>query len=107
MTTALTNNGKTETVLVQRRRTVWDVLGSNGHTDFAECPGSIAFAVQFPQSYVDKKEGNRRRALPPTFEASFYQLPVLTATCAYTLRVTVTRMKKRRSLIRTGERAKV
>ncbi|KAI5889396.1 uncharacterized protein SCHCODRAFT_01157792 [Schizophyllum commune H4-8] len=113
MTTALTNNGRTETVLVQRRHIAWDGPGSNGGSDMSECPssviecpGSIAFAVQFPQSYVDKKDGNRRRALPPTFEASFYQLPVLTASCAYTLRVTVTRARKRRSLIGSGERAK-
>ncbi|KAL1718843.1 hypothetical protein EV715DRAFT_200178 [Schizophyllum commune] len=107
MITALTNNGRTETVLVKRRHTAWDALGNSGGPELAECPGSIAFAVQFPQSYVDKRDSNRRRALPPTFDASFYQLPVLTATCAYSLRVTVTRVRKRRSLIGSGERSKI
>ncbi|KAL1741845.1 hypothetical protein HDZ31DRAFT_44545, partial [Schizophyllum fasciatum] len=104
MTTALTNNGKTETVVARRQDVVWDALGS-ADSGGAVCPGAIPFAVQFPRTYVD---GDRRRALPPTFQATFLAVPMLTATCAYRLRVTVARGRKRiGTLIAGGERSKV
>ncbi|TRM69302.1 hypothetical protein BD626DRAFT_421416 [Schizophyllum amplum] len=103
MTAALMNNGKTETVVAQRQRVVWEARA--GNTEVSKCPSTVAFALQFPQTYVDKRD-DHRRSLPPTFEAIFTRLPMLTATCAYKLRISVTRLK-RRSLIGSGERSKM
>ncbi|KAI0069720.1 hypothetical protein K474DRAFT_1748055 [Panus rudis PR-1116 ss-1] len=87
MTMTIPEGGTSQTQLFTESKTLWQ-----RPTDqpCAQCPSIVPFRLPFPHSYED---GSEIRTVPPTFTAHSPAVPGIFVRIAYTITITVTKLR--------------